>query len=78
MILDIEAHLDELKEKKEVVFIPYKSSLWHGSMQRTWKEAVQREDTEVYVIPAPYYNKDAYEGQKRRKSVMRRKIIRKM
>ena len=32
VVLDIEAHLDELKEKKEVVFIPYKSSLWHGSM----------------------------------------------
>lgn len=60
VVLDIEVHLDELKEKKEIVFIPYKSSLWHGSMQRTWKEAVQQEDTEVYVIPAPYYYKDAY------------------
>ncbi len=60
VILDIEAHLDELKEKKEVVFIPYKASLWHGGMQRAWEEAVQQEDTEVYVIPAPYYYKDAY------------------
>lgn len=60
VVLDIEVHLDELKEKKEIVFIPYKSSLWHGNMQRAWKEAVQQEDTEVYVIPAPYYYKDAY------------------
>lgn len=59
-ILDITAHLDELKEKKEIVFIPYKAALWQGGMQRAWEEAVQREDAEVYVIPAPYYYKDAY------------------
>lgn len=60
VILDIEVHLDELKEKKEIVFIPYKASLWHGGMQRVWEEAVQQKDIEVYVIPAPYYYKDAY------------------
>ena len=78
VILDIEVHLEELKEKKEIVFIPYKASLWHGSMQKTWKEAVRQEDTEVYVIPAPYIIKMLMEGLKRRKPVMRRKIIRKM
>ncbi|MCI5496678.1 MAG: LicD family protein [Roseburia sp.] len=68
VILDIEVHLDELKEKKEIVFIPYKASLWHGSMQKTWKEAVRQEDTEVYVIPAPYYYKDAYGRAKTEKA----------
>ena len=68
VILDIEVHLEELKEKKEIVFIPYKASLWHGSMQKTWKEAVRQEDTEVYVIPAPYYYKDAYGRAKTEKA----------
>lgn len=48
----------ELKSKKEVVFIPYKSSYW-SSMESVWKAAEDAEDTDVYVIPAPYYFKDS-------------------
>lgn len=49
----------ELKEKKEIVFVPYKTALW-GAMESVWQAAVEDEETEVYVIPAPYYYKDAY------------------
>ncbi len=51
--------LETWKEKKVVVFIPYKASLW-GSLDALWRAAVQEEDTDVYVIPASYYYKDAY------------------
>lgn len=49
----------ELKEKKEVVFVPYKSSLW-GAMESMWRAAVADDEYSVVVVPAPYYYKDAY------------------
>lgn len=49
----------ELKEKKEIVFIPYKISYW-GAMESVWRAAVAEEDYSVIVIPVPYYYKDAF------------------
>ncbi len=49
----------ELHEKKEVVFVPYKSSFW-GAMESIWRAAVEDEETQVTVIPAPFYYKDAF------------------
>lgn len=54
----------ELRPKKEVVFIPYKTSYWR-SMENAWKTAMEEENTEVYVIPAPYYYKD-YMGREKK------------
>lgn len=68
-ILDeIEKHLpEELEEKKEVVFLPYKASLWE-SMRPMWEEAMAEDSLDVSVIPIPYYYKDAYgKPQKDRK-----------
>lgn len=48
----------QFKERKEVVFIPYKASYWK-TMHGMWKAAMEDEDTDVYVIPIPYYYKDA-------------------
>lgn len=48
-----------LLEKKEVVFVPYKSSYW-GDMESVWQAAMEDDDTEVYVVPAPYFYKDDY------------------
>lgn len=48
----------ELKPKKEIVFIPYKASYWN-TMASVWQAAMDSEDTDVYVIPAPYYYKDS-------------------
>lgn len=47
----------ELQMRKEIVFIPYKVSYW-GTMASLWREAMQDEEVDVYVIPAPYYYKD--------------------
>lgn len=68
-LLDFEDRLDqsadtELKERKRVVFIPYKVSYWK-SMESVWRAAIGDEDTDVYVIPAPYYYKDALGNVKR-------------
>lgn len=50
---------NDLKERKEVVFVPYKTSLW-GAMESVWKAAAEDEETDVYVIPTPYYYKDDF------------------
>ena len=48
-----------LKEKRQVVFIPYKTAFWK-SMEGIWQRMIEDEETEVYVIPAPYYYKDEF------------------
>jgi phosphorylcholine metabolism protein LicD len=56
---EIENSVDkDLKPRKEVVFVPYKASLWKG-MDSVWQTARKEEGTDVYVIPAPYFYKDA-------------------
>ncbi len=60
---DYEVQLQEsvrtqMKEKKEVVFIPYKDAFWE-TMEPLWKIATDDKGTEVFVVPAPYYYKDA-------------------
>ena len=44
--------------RREVVFLPYKVALW-DSFDGLWRECMQDEDCDVYVIPIPYYYKDA-------------------
>lgn len=44
-------------DRKEVVFLPYKASMW-DSLESVWKAADQDEDTDAYVIPIPYYDKN--------------------
>ncbi len=44
-------------DKREIVFIPYKASMW-DSMESIWREAVGDERCETYVIPVPYYDKN--------------------
>lgn len=50
---------EELKEIKEIVFVPYKAALW-GSMHKMWEEAMRDDTVKVTVVPAPYYYKDAF------------------
>lgn len=57
---DLSQHIEgELKERKEIVFVPYKASLW-GSMESVWQAAIEDGNTDVYVVPAPYYYKDPF------------------
>lgn len=48
---------NDVKERKEVLFLPYKASLWDG-MESVWRAAKEDPDCDVYVIPIPYYEKN--------------------
>lgn len=47
---------EDIKVKKEVVFLPYKASAWE-SMESIWRAAYEDPDCDVYVIPVPRYEK---------------------
>ena len=42
--------------KREVVFFPYKVSMW-DSLESIWKAAAADEDCDAYVVPIPYFDK---------------------
>ena len=42
--------------KTEVVFFPYKASLW-DSLESVWLEAKDNPELDVYVVPIPYFEK---------------------
>ena len=50
---------NDIKVRKEVVFLPYKASEW-DSLESVWQAAKEDEDYDVYVIPIPYFEKDAF------------------
>lgn len=54
----------EFPEKREVIFMPYKASMW-DSLESVWMAAKEDENCEVYVVPIPYYdrNKDHSFGE---------------
>ncbi len=45
------------EDKKEVVFLPYKASMW-DSLESVWKAADADEHTDAFVIPVPYYDRN--------------------
>ena len=49
--------VEKITEQVEVVFLPYKACMW-DSLEGAWKEAMADENTTVYVIPIPYYDKN--------------------
>ena len=49
---------NDIKERKEVVFLPYKSSMW-DSLESVWMECMEDETCDAYVVPIPYYDKNA-------------------
>lgn len=44
-------------ERKEVVFLPYKASMW-DSLESVWRAADADPDCDAYVIPIPYFDKN--------------------
>lgn len=44
-------------DRKEVVFLPYKASMW-DSLESAWKIADADENTDAYVIPIPYFDRN--------------------
>lgn len=43
----------------EIVFLPFRAKYWIY-MEEEWKRACEEENTDVYVIPIPYYDKGVY------------------
>lgn len=48
---------DMPEDRREVVFLPYKASMW-DSLESVWKAADADENTDAYVIPIPYFSKN--------------------
>ncbi len=44
-------------DKKEIVFMPYKASMW-DSLESVWKAADDDKNCDAYVIPIPYYDRN--------------------
>ncbi len=44
------------QDKKEIVFLPYKASMW-DSMESVWKAAIEDGECDVYVVPVPYFDR---------------------
>ena len=55
--LKIQIEFDLPILKKEVVFLPYKASMW-DSLESVWKKYDEDESVDAYVIPIPYYDKN--------------------
>lgn len=47
----------DFPDKLEVVFLPYKASMW-DALESVWMAARDDENCEAYVIPIPYYTLD--------------------
>lgn len=47
----------DIKEKKEVVFFPYKASMW-DSLESVYLAAREDENCDAYCVPIPYYDKN--------------------
>ena len=54
----------DIRERLEVVFLPYKVSMW-DSLESVWMAAREDENCDAYVIPIPYFerNQDRSLGQ---------------
>ena len=48
---------NDIRVRKEVVFLPYKASMW-DSLESVWKAACDDAEWESVVIPIPYYNRN--------------------
>jgi hypothetical protein len=48
---------NDIKIRKEVVFLPYKASMW-DSLESIYLATKADEDCDAYVIPIPYYDKN--------------------
>lgn len=47
----------DIPERMEVVFLPYKASMW-DSLESVWKAADEDPGCDAYVVPIPYYDKN--------------------
>jgi len=67
---------NDIKEHIEMVFLPYKASMW-DSLESVWQAAEEDPECDAYVIPIPYFEKndkgelavEHYEGDQLPKNV---------
>ncbi len=53
----VEKNVSSIEERTEVVFLPYKASMW-DSLESVWMAADADLEWDVYVIPVPYFTKN--------------------
>ena len=46
------------EDRREMVFLPYKASMW-DSLESVWKAADADPECDAYVIPIPYFDRNA-------------------
>ncbi|MBO5474583.1 MAG: hypothetical protein J6A08_12495 [Lachnospiraceae bacterium] len=56
VLIKAENAVRHLPVKKEVVFLPYKASMW-DSLESVYLAAEEDENCDAYVVPIPYYDK---------------------
>lgn len=69
-LLEVQRDIEEIPDKKEIAFMPYKASMW-DSLESVYLAAKEDENCETYVIPIPYFDRKAdktlgemhYEGE---------------
>ncbi len=54
---DIKTYLSDEIIKIEILFLPYKMSMW-DSMESVWLEAKEDDRCDCYVMPIPYYERN--------------------
>ncbi len=57
-LIKAENALDHMPVRREVVFLPYKASMW-DSLESVYLAAREDETCDAYVVPIPYYDKNA-------------------
>lgn len=57
LLKHMEDGIKHIPVRKEVVFLPYKASMW-DSLESVWKAADEDPDCDAYVVPIPYFDKN--------------------
>lgn len=52
-----ESAANDITVRKEVVFVPYKASMW-DSLESVWRAADADPECDAYVVPIPYYDRN--------------------
>lgn len=58
ILIKAENAVDHISIRKEIVFLPYKASMW-DSLESVYLAAREDEMCDAYVVPIPYYDKNA-------------------
>lgn len=76
ILIKAENEINHMSVRKEVVFLPYKASMW-DALESVYMAAKEDENCDVYVVPIPYYDRQAdktlgemhYEGNEYPKNI---------